>query len=73
MKHTGEMALCGMMAALSISLCSGVMPGLLALSAGAMMWVVFSEMLPESGVKRDGAIAAGVGYLVMMALDLALG
>ena len=63
----------GMMAALSISLCSGVMPGLLALSAGAMMWVVFSEMLPESGVKRDGAIAAGVGYLVMMALDLALG
>ena len=63
----------GVLAALSISLCSGVMPGLMAFSAGAMVWVVFSEMLPEACAKRDGAIAAGMGYLVMMALDLALG
>ena len=63
----------GMLAALSISLCSGIMPGLMAFSAGAMMWVVFSEMLPEAGAKRDGAIAAIAGYLLMMALDLALG
>ena len=63
----------GMLAALMISLVSGVMPGLMAFSAGAMMWVVFSEMLPESCVQRDGALAAAAGYLVMMALDLALG
>lgn len=63
----------GMLAALSISLCSGVMPGLMTFSAGAMIWVVFSEMLPEACAKRDGAIAASLGYLVMMALDLALG
>lgn len=63
----------GMLAALSISLFSGVMPALMAFSAGAMMWVVFSEMLPESCVQRDGALAAAIGYLLMMALDLALG
>ncbi|MBR5301401.1 MAG: ZIP family metal transporter [Clostridia bacterium] len=63
----------GMLAALSMSLGSGMMPGLMAFSAGAMMWVVFSEMLPRSGEKRDGALAAAAGYLLMMALDLALG
>jgi len=45
----------------------------MAFSAGAMMWVVFSEMLPESCAQRDGALAAAVGYLLMMALDIALG
>ena len=52
---------------------SGVMPGLMAFSAGAMMWVVFSEMLPLAGEKRDGALAAAAGYVLMMALDIALG
>jgi len=65
--------LAGALAALAASLISGVMPWLMAFSAGAMMWVVFSEMLPESGVQRDGALAAALGYAVMMALDLALG
>ena len=63
----------GMLAALAISLVSGVMPGLMAFSAGAMMWVVFSEMLPLAGEKRDGALAAAAGYVLMMALDIALG
>ena len=63
----------GVIAALMISAASGLMPGLMAFSAGAMMWVVFSEMLPESCVQRDGALAAAVGYILMMALDLALG
>ena len=63
----------GMLAALFASAVSGVMPPMMAFSAGAMMWVVFSEMLPESGQERDGAISAAVGYVLMMALDLALG
>ena len=63
----------GILAALSVSLFSGVMPALMAFSAGAMMWVVFSQMLPEAGKARDGALAAAVGYALMMALDLALG
>ena len=69
----GQITLFGMLAALSVSLCAGVMPGLMAFSAGAMMWVVFAEMLPQSGVQRDGALSATLGYLVMMALDLWLG
>ncbi len=63
----------GMLAALAVSMVSGVMPGLMAFSAGAMMWVVFSEMLPLAGEKRDGALAAAAGYVLMMALDIALG
>lgn len=63
----------GVLAVLSISLCRGVMPGLMAFSAGAMIWVVISEMLPQSCERRDGALAAAAGYLLMMALDLALG
>ena len=39
----------------------------------AVMWVVFAEMLPHAAARRDGALAAAVGYLVMMALDIALG
>lgn len=63
----------GVLAALCAAVVSGVMPWLMAFSAGAMIWVVFSEMLPESGQQRDGAISAVVGYVLMMALDLALG
>lgn len=63
----------GMLAALFASAVSGMMPLMMALSSGAMMWVVFSEMLPEGGQQRDGAILAAVGYVLMMALDLALG
>ncbi len=63
----------GMLAALFASAVSGMMPLMMALSSGAMMWVVFSEMLPEGGQQRDGAVLAAVGYVLMMALDLALG
>lgn len=63
----------GVLAALAVSLAQPVIPWLMAFSAGAMMWVVFSEMLPESGSQRDGALAAALGYVLMMALDLALG
>ena len=65
--------LAGMAAVLAVSIAGGMMPMLMAFSAGAMMWVVFSEMLPQSSVQRDGALAASAGYLIMMALDLWLG
>ena len=63
----------GVLAVLAISLADGIMPLLMAFSAGAMMWVVFSDMLPESGSQRDGALSAALGYVLMMALDIALG
>ena len=50
-----------------------VLPLLMAVSAGAMMWVVFAEMLPVSGSGRDGSLAAALGFVLMMALDLLLG
>lgn len=63
----------GVAAALTVGLVTPAMPWLMALAAGAMMWVVIAEMLPLSAARRDGAIAAMVGFLVMMALDVALG
>ena len=63
----------GVLAALFVSVVSPAMPWLMCVSAGAMLWVVFAEMLPEAGVRRDGAIAAAFGYVLMMALDIGLG
>ena len=63
----------GILAALFAAAASQAMPMLMCFSAGAMMWVVLSEMLPAAGERRDGAIAAAVGYALMMALDIGLG
>lgn len=63
-------------AVLSVLLCACVralMPGLMAFAAGAMMIVVFEQMLPSACRKRDGVLAVTLGYAVMMALDIALG
>ena len=63
----------GVAAALTVGLVTPAMPWLMAFAAGAMMWVVLSEMLPHAAAQRDGALAAMLGYMVMMALDVALG
>jgi O-methyltransferase involved in polyketide biosynthesis len=55
----------GMAAVLAVSLAGGVMPVLMAFSAGAMMWVVFAEMLPESGAHKDGALEAAMRQIDM--------
>jgi len=49
-----------------------ILAGLMAFSAGAMLMVVFSEMIVKSEDGREGAAAAMLGYVLMMALDLAL-
>lgn len=63
----------GVLAVLLATCVSGMMPLMMALAAGAMMQVVFAQMLPEAAVRRDGAVAAVIGYALMMALDVALG
>ncbi|MGN0776703.1 MAG: ZIP family metal transporter [Candidatus Ventricola sp.] len=63
----------GVAAALMARLAAPAMPWLMTFAAGAMMWVVVAEMLPHAAARRDGALAAMVGYMVMMALDMALG
>lgn len=63
----------GVAAALTVGLVTPAMPWLMTFAAGAMMWVVIAEMLPLSAARRDGALAATIGFLIMMALDVALG
>jgi zinc transporter ZupT len=53
-----------------------VLPYALAFAAGAMIYVVVEEVIPESqsGGNADGAtLASMVGFVIMMSLDVALG
>lgn len=53
-----------------------VMPYLLAFAAGAMIYVVVEELIPESAQGEHsniGTIGFAVGFALMMALDVALG
>lgn len=55
---------------------SPVLPYLLAFSAGAMLYVVVEELIPETqqGKHSDtGTIAFAIGFVIMMILDVALG
>jgi ZIP family zinc transporter len=53
-----------------------MMPYLLSFAAGAMMYVVIEELIPEMSQgehSNKGTIAFTGGFLLMMALDVALG
>lgn len=53
-----------------------ILPGLLAFAAGAMLYVVVEELIPESqnGEHSNiGTIGFAIGFLIMMILDVALG
>lgn len=50
-----------------------VLPVCLSFSAGAMLYVVARELLPESEGSRVGAVLFAAGFAVMMAMDVALG
>ena len=53
-----------------------VLPYLLSFAAGAMMYVVVEELVPEMAGRTHsnlGAICFALGFTVMMALDVALG
>jgi ZIP family zinc transporter len=55
---------------------SPILPYALAFAAGAMIYVVIEELIPESHSHDNGDIAttsALFGFLVMMTLDVALG
>ena len=52
------------------------MPWMLAFSAGAMMYVVVEELIPEAHLGEHsnvGTLGVMAGFLVMMMLDVALG
>ena len=52
------------------------MPWLLSFAAGAMIYVVVEELIPESAEGEHSNVATigfAVGFVVMMILDVALG
>jgi ZIP family zinc transporter len=53
-----------------------ILPYLLAFAAGAMMYVVVEELIPESQAGEHsniGTIGVAIGFVIMMILDVALG
>lgn len=65
----------GVIGALAVTFVSGILPFALAFSAGAMVAVVCSELVPESFEtdKLKATVGVILGFAVMMILDIALG
>lgn len=66
----------GVLGALAVSYCEPVLPYALAFAAGAMIFVVMDDIIPEAQMGGNGRWASGwciVGFIVMMVLDVALG
>lgn len=65
----------GVLGAVGVSLAEPSLPYVLAFAAGAMVFVVFDDIIPEahtSGNGRTASLAGICGFLVMMALDVIL-
>lgn len=66
----------GVIGVILVGSITGIMPWMLAFAAGAMIYVVVEELIPESQSiehSHAGTIGAMLGFLVMMILDVALG
>ena len=66
----------GVLGALAVILIKPLLPYALAFAAGAMIYVVVEELIPESQLEKNTDIAtmgAMFGFAVMMTLDVALG
>ncbi|XP_063605383.1 zinc transporter ZIP11-like isoform X1 [Penaeus indicus] len=66
----------GVLGAIAVSVCEPVLPYALAFAAGAMLFVVVDDIIPEAQTGGNSRLASGwyiIGFIVMMALDVALG
>ncbi len=66
----------GVIGATAVVLMRPILPYALAFAAGAMIYVVVEELIPESQLEKNTDIAtvgAMLGFAVMMTLDVALG
>lgn len=65
-----------MLAILLAGVVTSILPYLLAFAAGAMLYVVVEELIPEASEGEHsnlGTIAFAIGFALMMVLDVALG
>lgn len=65
-----------LLGAVVIGLSAGLLPWGLAFAAGAMLWVISHEIIPESHRQGHERLATGglmLGFVLMMVLDTALG
>ena len=68
--------LAGVIGAATVLMMKSILPYALAFAAGAMIFVVVEELIPESQLERNTDIATigtMCGFAVMMTLDVALG
>ncbi|XP_012139442.1 zinc/iron regulated transporter-related protein 48C isoform X2 [Megachile rotundata] len=68
--------LAGVLGAAGVTLAEPMLPYALAFAAGAMIYVVIDDIVPEahqSGNSKLASWAAIVGFLIMMSLDVGLG
>ena len=66
----------GVLGAVSVILIKPILPYALSFAAGAMIYVVVEELIPEAQLEKNTDIAtigAMLGFAVMMTLDVALG
>jgi ZIP family zinc transporter len=66
----------GVLGAVAVVVAKPILPYALSFAAGAMIFVVVEELIPESQLESDTNIAtigALLGFAVMMTLDVALG
>lgn len=66
----------GVIGAASVLLMQPILPYALSFAAGAMIFVVVEELIPESQMekhKNEASLGAILGFAVMMTLDVALG
>ncbi len=66
----------GVLGAAAVLLIQPLLPYALAFAAGAMIYVVVEELIPEAQTNRDvhsATIGVMIGFAVMMLLDVALG
>ncbi len=66
----------GVLGALAVITVQPILPFALAFAAGAMIYVVVEELIPESQLEKNtdtATVGAMLGFAVMMTLDVALG
>lgn len=66
----------GILGATVVSLAQPLLPWGMAFAAGAMLFVISDEIIPEShrqGLEREGTFGVISGFVVMMLLDITLG